>query len=74
MKSNQATGLHTQIALGRSMPLRSQDRPMNACRTTTAAQRNLLRTLRTLELRGSLGQESSSLHLQPELILYHRAT
>jgi hypothetical protein len=64
-----ATGLHTQIK-----PPRSADRPMSTGRTTTAAQRNLPRTLRTQELRSCVGQESSSFCLHLELILCHRAT
>jgi len=49
-------------------------RPVSAGRTTTAAQSNPPGTLRTQELRGCLKQDSSSLLLCPELIMYHRAT
>ena len=42
------TGFHTQIAPGGSKPPRSVDRPVNAGRNTTAAQRNLHGTLRNL--------------------------
>jgi hypothetical protein len=44
-----------------------------AGRITTAAQKNPYGTLRTQEPRGSMGQETSGLHLRPELILCHRA-
>ena len=69
-----ATRLHTQIVPGGNKPPRSVDRTVSASRTTTAAQGNLPRTLRTEEPRGYLGRESSSLHLCPELILCQRAT
>ncbi|EDK97394.1 mCG144818, partial [Mus musculus] len=57
--SQSATMLHTQIAPGGSEPPNSAGRPVRARRTTTATQRNPPRTLRTQELRGCLGQESS---------------
>ena len=53
--------------------IRNADRPASAGRTTTAAQRNPLRTLRTQEPRGSLGQEPSSFCLHLQQILCHSA-
>jgi hypothetical protein len=57
--------------MGGSKPPRSADRPLSAGKTTSAAQKNPRGTLRTQEPRAGLGQESSSLHLLPELILCH---
>jgi hypothetical protein len=63
-----------KIVPGLSEPPRSVDRTMSAGKTTTAAQRNPPRSLRTQDPRGCLGQESSILGLRPELILCHKAT
>lgn len=68
-----ATGLHIQIVPGGRETPRSANRTVSAGRTTTAAQRHLPGTLRTQEPRDCLGQESSGLHLYPELMLCHRA-
>jgi hypothetical protein len=67
-------GLHTQIVPGGSKHPRSADKSVSTGTTTTAAQRNLPRTLTTQEPRCCLRKESSGLCLCPELILCHRAT
>jgi hypothetical protein len=74
-KNKQITRKHDiQIVPGGNKPPKMPGTPVSAGRTTTAAQRNTLRTLRTQELRSCLGQEPSGLRLHPELIVYHRAT
>jgi hypothetical protein len=54
------------ILLSGSEPPRSVDRPVSTGRTTTAAQRNLSRTLRTQEKRNCLGQEGSIFPSEPQ--------
>jgi hypothetical protein len=63
--SSSATALHTQITPGGRERPRSKDRPVNTGRTTTDAQRNLPRNLRTQEPRDALGQESASFPSAP---------
>ena len=68
-----ATGLHAQIVLGESKHPRGADRPVSAGKTTSAAQRNLPRTLRTQEPRGSLGLEPSGFCLKLEPFFCYKA-
>ena len=69
-----AIGPHTQIVPELGKPLKSADRPVSMGRTTTAAQRNPSRTLRTQDQGAAWVQESSRFHLHLELNLCHRAT
>ena len=51
---------------GREQASPREDRPLSAGRTTTDAQRNPPRTLKTKEPRTCLGQQSSSLASAPK--------
>jgi hypothetical protein len=62
-----------QILLGESRSSSSADKPLSTGKTTTSAQRDPPRALKTQEPRSCLGQDPSGFGLPKEHILCHSA-
>jgi hypothetical protein len=60
-----ATALHDQTPLGESGSPRNADKPVSTSKTTTSAQRDPPRIIRTQEPRNIWGQDPSSFYLHP---------